>query len=87
MSNDSCAFESNQFVCVSFCRLGQLASMAGIDRSDLQPLRGQQPPHPVGSHHGDGDLPSRVGHRDIGTRTDPVSSVRDVEMLASVPLY
>lgn len=60
------------------CSLGQLASMAGIDRSDLQPLRGPQPPHPTGSHRGDGDLLSRVGHRDVGTRTDPVSSVRGV---------
>ncbi|XP_075875633.1 centrosomal protein of 78 kDa isoform X2 [Nelusetta ayraudi] len=62
--------------------LGQLASMAGIDRSDLQPLRGPQPPHPTGSHRGDGDLLSRVGHRDVGTRTDPVSS--DCRVLPSL---
>lgn len=58
--------------------LGQLASMAGIDRSDLQPLVGPQPPHQAGSHRGDGDLLGRVGQRDVGTRTDPVSSVRGV---------
>lgn len=80
--NDSCDFKSNQFVCVSFCSLGQLASMAGLDRTDLQPLRGQRPLHLVGSHQGDGDLLTRVGHRDVGTRTDHESSVRDVKMIA-----
>lgn len=63
---------------MSMCSLGQLATMAGIDRSDLQPVRGPHPSHPSGSHRGDGDLLSGVGHRDVGTRTDPVSSVRGV---------
>lgn len=61
---------------VSLFSLGQLASMAGIDRSDLQPARGAQPSCTVGSHLGDGDLLNRVGYRDVGTRTDPVSLVR-----------
>lgn len=58
--------------------------MAGIDRSDLQPLGGQQASHSVRSHHGDGDLLSRVGLRDVGTRTDPVSSVSNEKIHCSV---
>uniref|UniRef100_A0A671UA24 Centrosomal protein 78 n=1 Tax=Sparus aurata TaxID=8175 RepID=A0A671UA24_SPAAU len=58
--------------------LGQLASMAGIDKSDFQPLGRPQLSSTVGPHVGGDASLTRVEYRDVGTKTDASSLVGSV---------
>ncbi|XP_073323299.1 centrosomal protein of 78 kDa [Pagrus major] len=58
--------------------LGQLASMAGIDKSDFQPLGRPQLSSTVGPHVVGEASPNRVEYRDVGTKTDASSLVGSV---------
>ncbi|KAM8761318.1 centrosomal protein of 78 kDa [Acanthopagrus schlegelii] len=58
--------------------LGQLASMAGIDKSDFQPLGRPQLSSTVGPHVGGEASLTRVEYRDVGTKTDASSLVGSI---------
>ncbi|GAA6227436.1 centrosomal protein of 78 kDa [Lates japonicus] len=58
--------------------LGQLASIAGIDKSDFQPLGRPQLSSTIGTHLDDAASLTRGDCRDVGTKTDALSLVGSV---------
>lgn len=58
--------------------------MAGIDKSDFQPLGRPQLSSTVGPHVGGEASLTRVEYRDVGTKTDASSLVRLCSVLRNV---
>lgn len=62
-------------VCL-FCSLGQLSAMAGIDKSDFQPLGRPQFSSTIGTHLDDAASLTKGDLQDVGAKTDVFSLVR-----------
>lgn len=60
--------------------------MAGIDKSDFQPLGRPQLSSTVGPHMGGDASLTRVEYRDVGTKTDASSLVRLCSVLRNVAM-
>lgn len=67
---------ANGFRLSLFCSLGQLASLAGIDKSDFQPPGRPRFSSTMGPPLGGAESLTRGRYRDVGTRTDALSLVR-----------
>lgn len=67
------------FISFFCCSLGQLASVAGIDKSDFQPLGRPQLSSTIGPRLSASALLTKGEYRDIQAKTDASSLVRVIK--------